>query len=264
MKSVRTYLTLLIAYMKVNWRSSLEYRTNFVFQTLLGLIEVGMYLFYWEMFFAIADDVGGIPYQQLAALVVFNHVIYISSEMLMGEQMWDAMQWIIKGRLDIFLVQPKHVAFQLFFSGAKPITVLQLPVGMILYFLFVPFTLANAGILIFGVVTGSVIFMSWVVMIHTLAFRLGNAEVVLRLMSVILHFAKRPATIFSFGIRLILYTVIPAAYLGTIQAQQVVLVEWEWIILLAVLALVSPVLATLFFRTGLRKYESGNLVGVRT
>jgi hypothetical protein len=48
MRVLRSYLGLLGAYMLVNWRVSLEYRANFIFETLLSLTEVGMYLFYWN------------------------------------------------------------------------------------------------------------------------------------------------------------------------------------------------------------------------
>jgi ABC-type uncharacterized transport system permease subunit len=49
MRTLRTYLGILLAYMRVNLRSSLEYRTNFIFESVLSVLEVGMYLFYWKM-----------------------------------------------------------------------------------------------------------------------------------------------------------------------------------------------------------------------
>src|SRR4051812_16297483 len=100
MRSLRAYLGLLGAYMRVNWRSSLEYRTNFIFETLLSMTEVGMYLFYWRMFFAIGSP--GATYAQLVTLVAFNHIIYAGADTLMGRGVWGTGEMIVKGQLDTF------------------------------------------------------------------------------------------------------------------------------------------------------------------
>jgi ABC-2 type transport system permease protein len=262
-RSFRAYLAVLGSYMRVNWRSALEYRTNFVFDALLSLLEVGMYLFYWRLFFSISKGIPGVTYEQMAALVAFNHVIYAGADTLMGSHIWQAVETVVKGQLDVFLVQPKSAVFQLFFSGAQPMRAIQIVVGTILYFIFVPFSPASVGLYVFGLVIGTAIFSSWVVIIHSLTFHLGNAVVVYKLLSVILHFAKKPANIFSFAIRFVLYTVIPAAYVGTVQAQQAFHPSLAWMLSLSALAIACPFLAAAAFRSGLRRYESGNLMGIR-
>jgi ABC-2 type transport system permease protein len=263
MKRVRAYLTLLRAYMRVNWRSALEYRTNFIFGAVLSLLEVGMYLFYWKMFFSISGGVPGSSFEQIAALVAFNHVIYAGADTLMGDHVWEAVDQIITGQLDVFLAQPKSPVFQLFFSGAQPMRAIQIVVGTFLYFSFMSPTLYHIGMYLFGLVVGTVIFSSWVIAIHALTFRLGNSVVIYRLLSTILHFAKKPADIFSFGVRFVLYTVIPAAYLGTVQARQLASPDPLWIIGLIALTIASPCFAFWIFRRSMRLYESGNLIGVR-
>jgi len=263
MNTLRAYFTLLGGYMRVNWRSSLEYRTNFLFEILLSLLEVGMYLFYWNVFFSISGGIAGISYAQLVALVAFNHIIYGGADTLMGNHVWEASESIVKGQLDLFLVQPKSAIFQLFFSGAQPLRAIQVVTGAVVYFIVIPPTLHNILLFLFGFLVGTSIFSSWIVIIHALTFRLGNSVVIYKLMSVILHFAKKPANIFSFAVRFVLYTIIPAAYLGTIQAGQVFDPDAKILALLAFLAIVSPMLAAYLFRRGMRRYESGNLVGVR-
>jgi len=263
MKALGAYLSLLGGYMRVNWRSALEYRANFIFETLLSLVEVGMYLFYWKIFFSISSGIPGASYAELAALVAFNHIIYAGADTLMGGRVWDTGELIVKGQLDTFLVQPKSPIYQIFFSGAQPMRAIQIVVGGALYFYIVPPTPQHILLFLFGFAVGTSIFVSWVIMIHSLTFRLGNSVVVYKLLSVILHFAKKPATIFSFAVRLILYTVIPAAYVGTVQAAQVFSPDLRTLAALAVLAVVAPILAVRLFRSGMRLYESGNLIGVR-
>jgi ABC-2 type transport system permease protein len=263
LRTIRAYLGLLLAYMRVNWRSALEYRANFVFEALLSVGEVGMYLFYWRLFFDISHGIPGTSFEQMAALVAFNHIIYGGADTLMGNHIWGAVESIVKGQLDVYLVQPKSTVFQLFFSGARPMRATQILVGGALYFYFVPFTPTALALLLFGLVVGTAIFASWVVIIHALTFWVGNGVVVFKLLSVILHFAKKPAYIFSFAVRLVLYTVIPAAYVGTVQAQQAFAPTMPWMLGLTALAIGSPLLAAEIFRRGLRRYESGNLIGVR-
>lgn len=249
--------------MRVNWRSALEYRTNFLFEAILSLVEVGMYLFYWRLFFGISDGVPGTTFEQMAALVAFNHVIYAGADTLMGNHIWGAVESIVKGHLDVYLVQPKSAIFQLFFSGAQPMRAIQLVVGTVLYFYFVPVSPQSVALFLFGLIVGTAIFSSWVIVLHSLTFWLGNAVVIYKLLSVILHFAKKPANIFSFAVRFILYTVIPAAYVGTVQAQQAFAPSAPWMLALTALAIASPLVAAAIFRIGLKRYESGNLIGVR-
>ena len=263
MRLLNRYFTLLAAYMRVNWHGALEYRANFLFETLLSILEVGMYLFYWKLFFGIAGGVGGASYQQLVALIAFNHCIYAMLDTVMGNHIWDASGLIIKGQFDVLLVQPASPIFQLFFSGAQPLRAVQLITGTAVYFAIIPLTPESLGLYLFGIVAGGVIFGSWLVAIHALTFRFGNYLIVIKLMSVILHFAKKPATIFSGAVRLVLYTVIPAAYLGTVQAEQVMNPEWGTIGALAAVAVVTPFIDSLIFRRGMRLYESGNLIGAR-
>lgn len=249
--------------MRVNLRSAMEYRANFIFESLLSILEVGMYLFYWKIFFSISDGIPGASYEQLAALVAFNHVIYAGADTLMGSSVWNTGHMIVTGQLDIFLVQPKSAIYQIFFSGAQPMRAVQIVVGSVLFFLFLPFTLQNLLLYIFGLLTGTAIFISWVMIIHAFTFRLGNSMMVYKLLSVILHFAKKPATIFSAVVRFFLYTLIPAAYVGTVQAQQVFNPDPLIMLGLVALAVTAPFLAVALFRRGMRLYESGNLIGTR-
>ena len=249
--------------MRVNWRSSLEYRTNFIFETTLSMLEVGMYLFYWKLFFSISSGIPGATYEQLAALVAFNHIIYAGADTLMGSHVWETGDLIVRGQLDIFLVQPKSAIYQLFFSGAQPLRAVQIVVGTILYFTIVPLTPQSFALYLFGFVVGTAIFVSWIIALHSITFRLGNSVLIYKLLSVILHFAKKPANIFSAAIRFVLYTVIPAAYIGTVQADQAFNPDARLLAGLAGLAIVFPFIAVALFRSGMRRYESGNLIGVR-
>lgn len=263
MRSLVSHLRLLGAYMRVNWRSALEYRANFIVETALSVVEVGMYLFYWKLFFTISNGPPGIRFEQLAALVAFNHIIYGIADTLTGNHVWDTGEMIVRGQLDIFLVQPKSAVYQIFFSGAQPARAIQIVSGAILFFWFVDPTPQNTLLFLFGLAVGASVFVSWVVIIQSLVFHLGNVMVVYKLLSIILHFAKKPATIFSATIRFILYSIIPAAYMGSVQAGMIYHPTRTWMLFLSAVAIASPFIAAAIFRFGMKRYESGNLIGAR-
>jgi ABC-2 type transport system permease protein len=133
----------------------------------------------------------------------------------------------------------------------------------VLFFVIVDPTAGSIAFFVLGSLAGASIFAAWVIAVHALTFRLGNTIVVYKLLSVILHFAKKPAAIFSAAVRFVLYTLIPAAYVGTVQAEQLFNPDAATITAVLTLAVAAPFLAVAFFRSQMRRYESGNLIGAR-
>ena len=92
------------------------------------------------------------------------------------------------------------------------------------------------------------------------AEREGFAEQVL---NAILTFSLYPGTLFSGGVKALLFTALPA---GIISWLPVGLIrQWDWSAAALLLASGGAMiaLATWLFYTGLRRYESGNLLAMR-
>jgi ABC-2 type transport system permease protein len=76
-------------------------------------------------------------------------------------------------------------------------------------------------------------------------------------------FGLYPAEIFPGVVRILLYTLIPAAFVGSVPAALLVDFSWRRLTTLIAVTAAFTFLAWGVFRWGLRRYESGNLVSVR-
>jgi ABC-2 type transport system permease protein len=79
----------------------------------------------------------------------------------------------------------------------------------------------------------------------------------------LITFSLYPAEIFPGLVRVLLYTLIPAAFIGTVPVKLLKEFSWGNLALLAAFAAGLALLAQVVFRLGLRRYESGNLITAR-
>jgi len=79
----------------------------------------------------------------------------------------------------------------------------------------------------------------------------------------VITFSLYPVEIFPDMVQVLLYTLIPAAFVGSIPATLVSNFRWERLATLVAVAAGFTLASRLVLRRGLRRYESGNLVMVR-
>ncbi|MCA9926468.1 MAG: ABC-2 family transporter protein, partial [Anaerolineales bacterium] len=75
-------------------------------------------------------------------------------------------------------------------------------------------------------------------------------------------FATYPNALFTGMARVILYTVIPAGFVGAVPVQMIQTHSGELLLVLLGAAVVLWVIAVAVFYTGLRRYESGSAINV--
>jgi ABC-2 type transport system permease protein len=75
-------------------------------------------------------------------------------------------------------------------------------------------------------------------------------------------FGIYPTTLFDNYAKLILFTLIPAAFMGAVPAEFVRAFTWQSLTQLLVGAVVFLSLAVTVFRLGLKRYESGSAIQV--
>jgi ABC-2 type transport system permease protein len=76
-------------------------------------------------------------------------------------------------------------------------------------------------------------------------------------------FALYPLTLFDGTAKLILFTVLPAAFIGSVPAEFVRAFSWEQLGLMSAAAAGLLALAIFVFYRGLRRYESGSAIQVQ-
>ncbi len=99
--------------------------------------------------------------------------------------------------------------------------------------------------------------------LHSLTFWLGNASnLAEQAANAVLTFAMYPSDIFQGTIRFLMFTIIPAAFVGVVPLNVVRNVDWGGLLLLALVAVLITFISSRMFYLGLRRYESGSAINV--
>ena len=135
--------------------------------------------------------------------------------------------------------------------------------GIISFLLSGYFTWIGLGRFIIGVMLACIVFASFLIIAHSLTFWLGNASALARLlMNAILTFALYPISLFEGPAKFLLFSIIPAALMGSIPASLVRDLTWQNIAGLILGAFIVLGLAIIVFHSGLRRYESGSAIQI--
>lgn len=93
---------------------------------------------------------------------------------------------------------------------------------------------------------------------------MGNADnLASQAINALITFGLYPAEIFPGAVQWLLYTLIPAAFVGSVPAGLPSAFSWGRLAVLVAFTAGIVLAASYVFQWGLRRYESGNLVTVR-
>jgi ABC-2 type transport system permease protein len=135
--------------------------------------------------------------------------------------------------------------------------------GFLSYALSGQFTWPGLLRFIVAMILAAIIFTAFMVMAQSLAFWAGRVSNFTNfIFNAIVTFGIYPITLFDNYAKLILFTVIPAAFVGAVPAAFIVSFTWRSLAELFAAAAAFLILAVTVFRLGLRRYESGSGIQV--
>lgn len=256
-------LRFLRALLWTNLKASFALRGAFwlqvVFMTLNDLVWLAM----WWVFFARFPEVGG---WQLADFMVLHGVLAggYGLVVVLAGGVRELARTIEEGDLDVFLTQPKPPLLHVVSSKTRSSGWGDLAYGVLAIALS---GRAGADALV-PAVTGclccAVVFLSTGILVHSLAFWLGPVQTVARQSwEFLIIFAGYPDSIFSGAIRVLLFTLVPAAFVSWFPASLVREFSWPGLGMAVGGAFLYGSLALLVFHRGLVRYASGNRLSVR-
>jgi ABC-2 type transport system permease protein len=136
--------------------------------------------------------------------------------------------------------------------------------GLLVFLIVAPGRWASLPLFFLVGLLAGVIMISFAVLVGSIAFWVGNADnLATQAVNALITFGMYPIEIFPGAIQLLLYTLIPAAFVGSLPAGLLAEFRWERLLLLVAVAAGLALLSRWVFSRGLRRYESGNLVTVR-
>jgi ABC-2 type transport system permease protein len=180
-----------------------------------------------------------------------------------GNAFWVA-RTITSGDLDYYLVLPADPLVHLLVSRMSLSAWGDLAFGLAIFLIMAPQRWLQLPLFLLVGLIAAVVMTSFAVLVGSLTFWVGNADTLAtQLVNALITFGMYPIEIFPGGVQLLLYTLIPAAFVGSLPAGLLSEFRWERLLLLAAVAAGLALFARWTFRRGLRRYESGNLVTVR-
>jgi ABC-2 type transport system permease protein len=171
---------------------------------------------------------------------------------------------IINGGLDAYLGMPRYALLHACISATDPSGWGDALFGLGAFLLFLhpgPFNLLLFMLL--GVMV-ALIFAAFVIIFGSTAFFLGNTDgLTQQMVGALVTFATYPMNIFNGVIRVLLFTIVPAGFISFVPLQLLHRFTWPMFGAMAGFTALIVLVAAGFFQLGLRRYESGNLIGMQ-
>jgi ABC-2 type transport system permease protein len=241
----------------------MAYRGAFFIQVFGMMLNNLMLLFFWKMLFTRFPTLNGWELQDVVTLYAVVAAGFGLAGIVCGNA-GNVARTITTGDLDYYLALPADPLLHLLVSRMAITDWGDLMFGLLLYFITVPLAWRRVPLFLLLTVLIAVIFVAFSVVVGSLTFWLGRADqLAFRLRIALLNFSLYPIDIFPGAARLLLYTLIPSAFVGSVPAQLLHRFDLGSLLGLVGCALAFSLLARWIFYRGLRRYASGNLVTVR-
>lgn len=255
---------LVVAYFRANLASAMEYRAAFVSQSLGMMLNNTVFFVFWWAYFERFRNVGG---WTLADMVMLYGLVAaaIGAAVVLFGNCTRLPTMIAEGHLDYCLALPGPpllhlLASRMSLSGWGDLTfgAVALAIGFVAGAVNLPLALVF-------VVIGMAVGVGYLTLLGSLAFFMGHAQAtVYQGRDSLINFSLYPSPIFQDWTRVLLLTVVPAAYMSHVPVE--LLRDFDWAKLALMLAFTALLwsMAIVAFRLGLRRYESGNLITLRS
>lgn len=260
---MRRTLAFLGALLVTNLKASLALRgafwTRVVFMALNNLIVFVM----WIVFFDRYGEIRGWRIEDMAALFGVAAAAF-GVAVVVGHGVHDLARIIHTGDLDSYLTQPKSPLLQSVLSRSEASGWGDIATASVMLGLSGFVSPTSIPLCLLAAACGAAVFLATGVLVHCSAFWLGNtSDFARQAWHFLIFFAIYPRTVFTGWVKLLLFTALPAGFISYLPVDM--LREFHWSTLLAVVGSAAAYcgLASLVFRLGLRRYESGNRFGVR-
>jgi ABC-2 type transport system permease protein len=251
------------AYFIANLQAALEYRGAFWLQVLTMSFTDSLWLSFWWLYFQRFPLVNG--WQQTDIVIIWATTASgFGLAFALCENTTRLPLLITSGGLDAYLTMPRNVLLHLCVASSDPTAFGDILFGLAAFLLLRP-SVAQLGLflLLSGLV--ALIFVAFTVLLGALAFFLGNVEgLAQQLLSALVSLSSYPMNIFRGTVKLLLFTLLPAGFISFVPLQLLRHFTWPLLAGLVGFILLFSAAAAALFYAGLRRYESGNLLGMQS
>jgi ABC-2 type transport system permease protein len=255
--------SLIVAYLRHNLMAAMEYRAAFLLQVFGMILNNVIFLFFWWVLFTRLPSIRGWTMPMVATIFGLVALAFGLANAVFGNCMRIA-SIVVTGDLDYYLALPADPLIHLLVSQTSFSAWGDALSGLGIFLVLVPGSLAKLPLFLLYAGMGTLIFVSFAVIVGSMAFFLDQSQdISAYLFNAIITFSLYPIDIFPRAVRFLLYTLIPAAMVGTLPAWLLFGFRWERLAALVGFTALITFVGRQVFTMGLRRYESGNRVTVR-
>ncbi len=260
--TIKIYLTLHLAYFKLALKTAMEYKANFIIQVISMFLNDVVWIFFWGIFLTKFNNINGWALSDMVLLYSMITIAFGVAGLFFGGHK-RISKLIVEGQLDYFLTLPKNSLFHAIISKGSWFDLGDILFGVVLAIVFVP--LVKLPLLLILLIPAIIILISFGIIAESLSFYIGNSQSLSStLYEAIVTFGAYPLSIHHGVTKFIVMFIIPA---GMMVGVPVILINqyfnWLWFLLIYAFSIGIFLIAIYVFYKGLKKYESGNLIGVR-
>ena len=243
--------------------SALQYRLSFLSQVLGMILNNSFWVVMWWVYFQRFPDINGWGFRD--TLLIFGLSCYFFGLLhLFAGGTIEIAGRIARGEIDGALSLPGSPIWHLAVSKMHVSALGDVLFGLgVAAWVFMDEQQAFLLFVCLGPVSALIFFAS-ALCIQSVTFFVGNFEDAANdLYWGLVTFGLYPATIYRGALKVVTVTILPAFFVYHLPVRLLTEFRWTDLILLGSAAVGYLVLACAFFRLGLRRYESGNLITVR-
>jgi ABC-2 type transport system permease protein len=250
------------ALLATNLKSAAALRGAFALQVVFMILNNATFFVFWWVLFEKVPDLGGWQLPEVQLLFGISAASFGLTVTVAGG-VRHLGRFIDEGALDPLIAQPKPTLLYALGMRSQPSGMGDFLSGVAFLVLSGHVTWANLPLALLSILAGSVIYLSAGVVFFSLAFWLNRTESLARqLWELLITFSLYPEPLFGGGLRLLLFTVLPAAFISYLPVRIVTSPTFLDIGLLITATLGYLLFAVWFFKRGLRRYSSGSRFGV--
>lgn len=254
MRDIRKQLSYLWALITANIKSYAPEKKRLFIMSLFMVIQNTIFFALWIVFFDNVSDVKGWRLAEIAQMFgIGSSGIGISLFFANGAR--TIAYRIQEGTLDGFITKPREVLPVLMTSSSSPASLGDVFYGPFMWAMWGDLSWSNAPLLLALTLIAAALFTAFVIAIFSVSFWLkGNARFPEQLFEMMIIFTTNVVHGQSFKIKLLTFTVIPAAFINFVPI--LLLKDFSWLLFASLVAvtIVHCWLAVKIFNAGLRRY----------
>jgi ABC-2 type transport system permease protein len=254
-KATARFATSLVA---TSVRSAMAERAAFLMRVILMAVNNAIFFTFWIVLLSRVPRIRGYTLGDVAVLYGIVAVAH-GLAVFVGGGIQYLARVIHDGELDALIAQPKPTLLYAVGLRSQPSGLGDIVSGLVMIALSGRVTPTGIPVVLAGGIAGASVLISTAVLVHSAAFWFGRTESASRqLYEVTLMFSLYPDTLFTGPMRWILFTVIPAGFVGYLPAELIRAPAVWTAAAIGAGVLGYAALAGWVFERGLRVYSSGS------